>query len=926
MQKPSSKNMLMQTKINTVEDLKLVYPDCFDKIGCFHGEEKLHLKKDAEPFIDPPRRVPIHLRDKIKAELDKMEKMGIIRKVTQYTDWCSSLTYAVKQDGSLRMCLDPRKLNQALKRFPHKIPTIEEVTPEFTKSKYFTKLDAKAGYWSIKLAPTSQKLTTFRTMCGRFCFLRLPFGLNVSQDLFQKRMDAIIEQCEGCVGISDDIVIHGSTEAEHDKRLAHFMEVARKEGLIIYTDKGVFSDPKKVEDIIEMPTPRDKQELQKFMGMATFLACHLPNLSEKSAILRDLLKKDISFQWDRDHQKVFDEVKEMVASNFGLQYYDPKLPVNLETDGSMRGLGAALVQKHGAVAFASKSLSNTQSNYSNIERECLAVVHGIQRFHHYLYGKDFTVITDHKPLEMIFKKPIHSAPPRLQRMITKIQGYDFVVKYRPGKEMILADTLSRLPNTKKSDDIELDSRIESIICESLNVEIDMLNFSFNKQAQIREETLCDPVLKSLCQMIYEGWPDEIKEVPSALRDFWNFRDELAIENGIIFKGKQVLIPEPIRLSILQQLHHGHQGIEKTRRLARDCVYWPRIYKDIENICKSCEYCQELQPQQTKEPMIMHERPSHPWVKLGSDLFEIQGRNFLIISDYYSRYPVVKELNSMTAEYVVSKTKEILSMFGTVREIVTDNGPCFLSKYDKFCEAWGITHTTSTARHPQSNGFIERQIRYIKPIMKKCIKSGGDIDAALLNVRATPIDNVLPSPAELLFGRGISTLLPCHSDNTVPQIYKNRVKHNTDIQKQYADQHTKNLPPFHNGQDVRVFDKAKDMWIPAKVISKKNDRSYNIEMSNGNQLKRNRIHLRESLPASPYVESSSTTNVENNTPATPLMEREENVFKWTSPKPSNTKERSNSTNKQEIADKPHSSNQSEGSLKIPAQTRSSKNRQ
>lgn len=301
------------TTINSVEDLKHWFPDCFDGIGCFEGEETLHIKSDATPFIDPPRRCPIHLRDKIKDELQRMQDMGIIRPVTNHTDWCSSLTYAIKKDGSLRVCLDRQKLNKALKRCSHKIPTVEEITPSFAKAKYFTKLDAKAGYWSVQLATPSQELTTFRSPFGRYCFTRLPFRLCVSQDLFQKHMDRIIEQCAGVEGISDDITVYGETEEEHDQRLRNFFKIARKEGIMLnsskcviktnqinffgrlYTDHGILPDPKKIEDITNRSTPADKQDLQRFIGMATFLSNHIPNFSTHTAILRDLLKAEVPF-------------------------------------------------------------------------------------------------------------------------------------------------------------------------------------------------------------------------------------------------------------------------------------------------------------------------------------------------------------------------------------------------------------------------------------------------------------------------------------------------------------------------------------------------------------------------------------------------------------------------------------------------------
>lgn len=188
-EKEQEKKAKNPKSISTSADLKKSYPDQFDKIGNFSGTAKIMLKEDAEPFIDPPRKCSIHIKDKLQRELNTLVEQGVIRKVEEHTDWCSSLAYGTKKDGSLRICLDPKKLNASLKRCPHKIPTVEELNPMFANAKMFSKLDAKAGYWSIHLDEESQLLTTLRTPFGRYCWRRLPFGLSVSQDLFQAKMD-----------------------------------------------------------------------------------------------------------------------------------------------------------------------------------------------------------------------------------------------------------------------------------------------------------------------------------------------------------------------------------------------------------------------------------------------------------------------------------------------------------------------------------------------------------------------------------------------------------------------------------------------------------------------------------------------------------------------------------------------------------------
>ena len=495
---PHGGNLNSSNTIDNIDDLKHLYPDCFDKIGNFKKEEKLVLKPDACPFIDPPRRCPIHIKDKIKTKLDEMVDIGVIRPVEKPSQWCSSITYPTKKDGSIRICLDPKKLNANLVKRPHKIPSVEEITPCFANAKYFSKLDAKAGYWSVRLHESSQELTTFRTPFGRYCFNRLPFGLNISQDAYQERMDVILNRCEGVSGISDDIVVYGSTEEQHDKNLINLMNVAREEGLIFnsgkcqiktkeitffgrkYTDKGVFPDPEKISDINNMPTPQNKAELQKFLGMLTFLSNHLPNVSNKTAILRDLIKDDVPYEWSEDHQDCFVKVKQLVANSIGLRYFDPTKKATLEVDASMKGLGVVLTQDGAPTAFASKALTDAQSNYSNLERECLAVVFGIQRYHHFLFGKEFEVITDCKPLEMIFRKPLSCAPPRLQRIMIKVQGYDFTVKHISGRDNIIPDVLSRLPNPSSKSTIQLDKSVDNV-----QVQIDMMHFSIDKQSQLR---------------------------------------------------------------------------------------------------------------------------------------------------------------------------------------------------------------------------------------------------------------------------------------------------------------------------------------------------------------------------------------------------------------------------------------------------------
>jgi len=844
--------------INSVEDLKVSFPGQFDKIGCMPGKVHLVVDPDVPPHIDPPRKTPIALKDTIKKELDVMEQQGVIRKVTEPTEWVSSLVYSKKKDGSLRMCLDPRHLNQALKRPHYKTPTLEELNHKFARSQYFSKLDAKAGYWSVQLDEESQPITTFQTPFGRYCYVRLPFGLSVSQDIFQQRMDMVLEQCEGAEGIADDVVVHGETEELHDRNLIELMSVAEKNGLVFnsskceikkdqitffgntYSREGIRPDPKKIADLQNMPAPKNEKELQEFLGLMNFFSPFIPNLAERSYLLRDLLKKENVFMWEPHHQVAFETLKSMVSMDCSLQYFDVRKDTVLQTDASMKGLGAALMQECNGnlkpIAFASKALTSAETRYACIERELLAIVYGVQRFHTYLYGRRFLVMTDHKPLVMIVNKGIVCAPPRLQRLLLKLQGYDFEIRYHAGKDNTLADVLSRFPSDTDTKDVELDLRV------------DFIRFSDNRVKALKEETAKDPALQELKCVIIEGWPENIKDVPTPIRQYWSFRDELSVEDGVVMKGQRVVIPDSMKEDVLEQLHYGHMGAEKTKLRAKDSVYWMNVNKDIDEMVKKCVPCQENQSNQQHETLMPHEVPDRPWQVCGTDLFYFDGDEYLIVADYYSKFPIIRKLpKPCPSSVVVEVTKSIFSEFGIPERVVSDNGPHYASaSYKEFTTTWGISHITSSPRYPRSNGLVERQIRTVKNIFKKAKQSGQDMMLALLCLRSTPLDHKLGSPAELLYGHKIRSPLLTRINNNRRDSdeIRDRLLQRQEVTKVYHDQHAKDLPPLMKGQHVTYQAKPDGKWIPSTVVDKSPEpRSYIIKTPTG-ITRRNRVHIRE----------------------------------------------------------------------------------
>ena len=437
----------------TMEDLKKLYPNSFDRLGSLKGEYDIRVDPTVKPATHARRKVPIESKEAIDKEMDYLIEEEIITEQVEPTPWVSSVTFPMKPNGEVRVCLDPSNLNKAIIREHHKPMTVEEIAHELAGATVYTKADALKAFIQIHLTHEASLLMTFNSHRGRLRFLRMPFGAKMSQDILQLRMDAILEQCPGVIGIHDDMVIFGVDQEDHDANLINLLNVCQKEGLILnskklelrrervtffgaeYSAQGMHPDPKKVQGITEMTAPTDKQQLQSFLGMVNYMGTFIPHFSHHTEPLRAMLKKDNIFHWEEQQTRSFQEIKALIAkaNSTPLRYYDRMKPVTVQADASLRGLGACLIQKHNGedqpIAFASKSLTDEETRYANIKRELLAIMFACQRFSTYLLGWSFIAESNHKPLEMIAMKNLAKAPPRLQRMLLELQCYDVTIRY-----------------------------------------------------------------------------------------------------------------------------------------------------------------------------------------------------------------------------------------------------------------------------------------------------------------------------------------------------------------------------------------------------------------------------------------------------------------------------------------------------------------
>ena len=438
------------------------YQNVFKGLGRLNNPYNIKIDKSVTPVIHPPRRVPAALRDRLKSTLDEMEQMEVIRKVDEPTDWVSSVVIVEKPNSNkLRICLDPKDLNNAIKREHLELPTLEEITSRMAGAKVFSKIDLNHGYWQQTLDEESQLLTTFNTSFGRYCYRRLPFGIKCAQEVFQKRISQHFDNIPGVETEIDDILIWGATDEQHDKRLEEVLKRCAELNLTLNKEKcrfkvqsvtylgniisadGIKADPEKVRAISEMPPPTDRKGVERLLGTVNYLAKFVPNMSTVMEPIRVLLRKDTEFSWMKPQEEAFAKVKSILSQAPVLQFFDVKKPVRISCDASKSGLGAVLLQENRPIAFASRSMTDAETRYAQIEKELLAVVFGMERFHQFTYGQEVVVENDHRPLEQIMKKKLSAAPPRLQRMLLRLQQYNFKLEYKPGKELIVADMLSR---------------------------------------------------------------------------------------------------------------------------------------------------------------------------------------------------------------------------------------------------------------------------------------------------------------------------------------------------------------------------------------------------------------------------------------------------------------------------------------------------
>lgn len=509
-----------------------------------------------------------------------------------------------------------------------------------------------------------------------------------------------------------------------------------------FNEKGMSPDSERVEVIKKLKNPSNKKELQQILGVVNYLRQFIPNVSEIIGPMRNLLKKDSMRNQTEGHKNIPDTIKSLISEKSLLVLFNANKPVQCDT--SKKAIACCLLQEDNPVWFASRSLTETEQMYAIIEKELLAITFAVKKFHYYIYRhKDMKIYTDPQPLVSIIKKSIEKIENnRLKRLKLKLMNYNFILDYLPGKYMYIADLLTRnIIYKEEKDDESLRDLIHT-------VKVAEIKYSTDKLSQLKSETNNDTILKRVIEYYVNGWPNQLKE-ENEINHCYKIKAELTVEDGLVYFNKRVVIPRVVRGEMLRRIHESHQGIEKSKQLAKQHVYWPGIMSDITNLVLTCLVCNKYNRTNKKTELMSHEIPKIPFDKVGADIAQLGEKEYLIIVNYFSRWVEVSKLKWKTAKEIIKKCKKIFARFGIPSILIADNMPFNSYQFRLFAKEWGMEINNSSPNYPVINGLAEKYVGIIKRIMKKCGETSGEIEDFLFNYRNTPLANIGLSPANLI---------------------------------------------------------------------------------------------------------------------------------------------------------------------------------
>ncbi|KAL1454662.1 hypothetical protein WDU94_010876 [Cyamophila willieti] len=789
------------------ENLVLKYRTVFEGIGKFPTEYEIKLEEGETPTVKPPRRVAYSLLPRLEETLNKLINQNIIAKVEQPVNWCSNLVLVEKPNGDLRICLDPIDLNKVIKREHYFIPTLEEIKSKLSGKKFFSVLDLKDGFYQVPLAQ------------GSVYFDDILIATETEQE-HHETLKALFEKAL-------------EINVKFNEQKFQFMNTKIKYLGHIFSEQGCELDPDRVEAISELKPPTNVKELRSMLGMINYVRDFIPNMSDLTAPLRELLKKQISWYWSDRQQQSFDKLKTLLSNAPVLRNFDCNLDVKIQTDASLEGLGCCLIQNRQPVAFASRSLTPTEKNLPIIELETVAIAFSCRKFHKYIWEKS-VVESDHLPLVSIFNKNLCDiASERIVKLRLDLMRYDLKITYLQGTKMFVADLLSR--NYCKQDydkEIKIEGYVHNIYGEPELLDLNL----------IKNEIKLDNDLSIVISHVHSGWPEKKTALTDneVVKHYYNMRNDLKVLDDLLYYQDRTVIPTSLKQKALEALHTGHMGITKTNLRAQQLFYWINLNKDVESFINKCMVCQENRPAKPNETLLHHEQSYLPFETLALDILLLYGKFYLVLVDAKSKWPEIKMLNKAPDTAVTIKLlEEIFSFHGYPEFMVSDNATIFKNDaFRNYCKNRGIFQIFSAPGHPATNGLAERYVQILKSKLTKMTESSPveSLQQIQQIFRATPL-SCGKTPAELYLHRNLRIRLdaikPTQSPpRTVPR--------------------QGNIRTLNVGDRViaRVYQNNKPAWEYGLVLSKIGSMHYSIQLDNGYIFKRHIDQLKFVSRAAP----------------------------------------------------------------------------
>jgi transposase InsO family protein len=801
-------------------------------------EHRINTTDDV-PIVHPDRRVPHNIIPEVKKVMQNWMKAGVIE--ASNSPYASQMVIIRKKSGDIRVCIDYRMLNRKTIKDAFPLPRIDDCIDSLHGAKYFCSLDLTQGYLQVKLHDNDKHKTAFRALGELYQFNRLPFGLCNSPPTFSRLMRKCFgdQFKQGIIMYLDDILIYGSTISEIIERLQIVFSRLQIHGLKLNASKchffqkkvvflghqvsakGIESDDSKVRAVLGFPKPTTEKELRQFLGLASYLRRFVKNFATIAGPLHGILnssgrkgkrskqpktsdERTFSERWSQECDQAFGDLKTALSSPPVLSFPNYKLPFILEMDASIKGFGAILTQKQSdrtvVIAYASRKLREHEKqmkSYSSMKIEFLALHWAVtKKFRDYLYGSQFTILTDNNPLSRILTSKQTAAD---MGKLADLADFNFTVQYRSGKTNKAADALSRNPVqddvTCQEELVEVVSRTEGSIAlpDTLVASIGHDILKSNDQCFIHEQAsfmsiystsdlerlqMADANIAKIRNSITSGKTPNSREISPNIMRHWkqfqivnNLLYRQVVNNGI--SQKLLMLPQSLKPIVLQQLHDlsGHQGIERTVSLIRERFYWSTIRQDVEKYCKLCKRCiVAKEPTPKVKTKMFHLSASRPLEVVAIDftMLEMSSagiQHVLVLTDIFSKFVLTVPTRDQTAKTVAKVLiRDLFHRYGIPERIHSDRGRSFENEIvTELCAIYGVKKSRTTPYHPQGNAQCERYNRTMHDLLRTLHTDHKQrwpehIQNLTFMYNCTPHSSTGYSPHFLFFGRSPNLLI------------------------------------------------------------------------------------------------------------------------------------------------------------------------